>query len=312
MSRAAICVVGSLNMDLVVRAPHLPQPGETLSGGPFATYPGGKGANQAVAAARLGCAVSMVGRVGDDDFGSALRGGMDHEGIDVNYVVTHTGVASGIALITVQQDGQNTIVIAPGANGELTPNDVDAATETIVAARVLVLQLESPLPTVQRAAELAHAAGVPVLLNPAPAQPLPAELLRSVDYLVPNEHETTLLLEHLVQGLPKELHFDTKIKMLRSIAGVKYVVATLGSQGAALVGDDDQLHVVSPHAVTPIDATAAGDAFVGAFAVALAEGHSPTEALHWGNAAGAVAVTRAGAQPSLPTRDELQAMLRAE
>lgn len=307
MAQPTICVVGSLNMDLVVRSPHLPVPGETISGGPFATYAGGKGANQAVAAARMGGRVAMVGRVGDDSFGSELRGGLEREGIDVGHVEAVAGTSSGIALITVQQDGQNTIVIAPGANGTLTPRDIEAAEGTITGARVLVLQLETPLPVVQRAAAMARVAGVTVVLNPAPAQPLPPELLSLVDYLVPNQSEAALL-----SGLVA----DTEENALRAAQllrdkGIGTVVLTLGDQGALLVGASGG-ELIVPHEVTPVDATAAGDAFVGAFAVALAEGHDAATALRWGNAAGAIAVTAVGAQPSLPTRAAVEALLSGQ
>lgn len=306
MKPVPICVVGSLNMDLVVRTPRLPQAGETVSGGPFGTYLGGKGANQAVAAARLGAAVSMVGRVGGDAFGDALRSGVQQAGVDVRHVVALPEVASGVALIAVDASGQNAIIIAPGANGALTPADVDSAEEAIAGARVLLLQLETPLPAVQRAAELARAADTTVVLNPAPAQALPPDLLALVDFLIPNEHEAAILLgEPGFAGDAARQAVD-----LREVTGVGNVVMTLGGRGVILVsGTESTPHVVQPHAVTVVDTTAAGDAFVGAFAVALAEGRAPQEAVRWGNAAGALAVTRSGAQPSLPTRVEVEALL---
>lgn len=301
-----ICVVGSLNMDLVVATLRLPAPGETISGGPFATYPGGKGANQAVAAARLGAAVTLVGRVGDDAFGAALRTGAAQDGVDVRHVQVATGLASGVALIAVEASGQNTIIIAPGANAALTPDDVVAAAPAITAARVLLLQLESPLPTVQQAASLARAAGVQVVLNPAPACPLPAELLALVDFLIPNEHEAALLAGAASADDPLAL-----AQALRASSGVSHVIVTLGAAGALLLGPEDRPLWVAAHRVNAVDATAAGDAFVAAFAVALSEGCSPQEALAWGNAAGALTVTRHGAQPALPTRAELLALLAA-
>jgi ribokinase len=302
----SICVVGSLNMDLVMRTPHLPAPGETISGGPFATHPGGKGANQAVAAARLGAAVAMVGRVGGDAFGARLRTELAEAGIDTRQVVTLPDVASGVALIAVEASGQNSIIIAPGANGALTPADVEAAGPTITAARVLLLQLETPLPAVQRAAELAHATGTLVLLNPAPAQPLPAELLAQVDYLIPNEQEAALLLgETIATGADAA----GAAQRLCAQTGVGGVVITLGAQGALLAQAQTEPQFVPAHPVAVVDTTAAGDAFVGAFAVALAEGRTPAEAMRWGNAAGALAVTTAGAQPSLPTRNAVVALL---
>lgn len=303
-ARAAICVIGSLNMDLVVRSPQLPSPGQTISGGPFATYPGGKGANQAVAAARLGGQVAMIGRVGDDGFGAQLRDGLAHDGIDVAQVLSVEATASGIALITVQEDGQNTIVIAPGANAALSVADIEAAADQIRQSGVLVLQLETPLETVAAAARIAHEAGVKVLLNPAPAQPLPSELLGYVDVLLPNQTEAALLSGMAAND---ENEAVEAAQHLRSF-GIDYVVVTLGDQGALLVGPEG-LQRVSPHQVKAVDATAAGDAFVGAFAVAVAEGHDYGTALVWGNAAGALAVTAAGAQPSLPTRTALESLL---
>lgn len=301
---ASICVVGSLNMDLVVRSPQLPSPGQTISGGPFATYHGGKGANQAVAAARLGGKVAMIGRVGDDAFGQQMRDGLASEGIDVGQVATVEATASGIALITVQEDGQNTIVIAPGANAALSVADIEAAADQIRQAGVLVLQLETPLETVAAAARIAHEAGVKVLLNPAPAQALPSELLSNVDVLLPNQTEAALLSGMAANN---ETEAIEAAQHLRSF-GIEYVIVTLGDQGALLLGPEG-VQRVEPHQVTPVDATAAGDAFVGAFAVALAEGYDYPTALAWGNAAGALAVTAAGAQPSLPTRVALEALL---
>jgi ribokinase len=304
--QTSICVVGSLNMDLVIRTPYLPAPGETVSGGPFATHPGGKGANQAVAAARLGAAVAMVGRVGGDAFGARLRTELEQAGIDTRQVCTLPEATSGVALIAVEAGGQNSIIIAPGANGELTPTDIEAASPTIRAARVLLLQLEIPLPAVQRAAELAHSAGTLVLLNPAPAQPLPADLLAQVDYLLPNEPEAALLL-----GADSLSDADAAVAAQRLCAqtGVGGVVMTLGAQGAVLAQAQTAPQSVPSHPVNVVDTTAAGDAFVGAFAVALAEGQTPTEALHRGTAAGALAVTHAGAQPSLPTRSAVAELL---
>jgi ribokinase len=302
---AAICVVGSLNMDLVVSAPRLPAPGETLSGGPFATYPGGKGANQALAAQRLGGKVAMVGRVGADAFGATLRDSLAGEGVDISGVLALDEVASGIALITVAQGGQNTIVIAPGANAELTPADIERARDTIASCRVLVLQLETPLLTVQRAAELAREAGALVLLNPAPAQSLPSELLSLVDYLIPNQVEAALLSGVEAPDRAGALRAAEQLWAL----GARGVVVTLGDAGALLFHGAGS-EFVEPHVVEAVDATAAGDAFVGAFAVALADGRPPAEALRWGNAAGAIAVTRPGAQPSLPRREEVEALLQ--
>lgn len=293
-----IIVAGSLNMDLVVRSPRHPKPGETLLGSDFLTFPGGKGANQAVAAARVGAITSMIGRVGKDAFGDALLANLKQNGVETRYVIQDGG-ASGVALITVSDDGQNTIVVAQGANALLTPEDVDHAADLFAAGGVLLTQLEVPLESIAHAIELAKSHGIPVLLNPAPAQPLDESLLRMVDYLLPNQHELALLTgeEDVEQG----------VVALRSL-GVRNVLVTLGGDGVLLVSETTRVHVPA-HQVTPVDTTAAGDAFVGAFGAALAAGRSPLEAVRWGNAAGALAVTRTGAQPSLPTRAEVEELL---
>ncbi len=300
-----IAVVGSLNMDLVVRSPRFPRPGETLIGGPFQTAPGGKGANQAVAAARMGGQVRMVGRVGADDFGESLLAGLARDGVDHRHVRHDPDSASGTATIIVDQSGQNCIVVAPGANARLTVEDVDAAEADIASARVLLLQLQSPLIAVTRAATLARSHGVHVLLNPAPAQPLPPELLACVDILTPNESETASLT-----GLPvaTQADLESAARALQRM-GPPVIILTLGERGALLALGGDQIDHFPAFAVTPVDTTAAGDAFVGALAVALAEGRPLPEAVHWGNAAGALATARPGAQPSLPTRAEVEALL---
>jgi len=301
---AHITVVGSLNMDLVARAPRIPEPGETIIGTGFRTAPGGKGANQAVAAARLGAQVSMVGRVGVDAFAGQLLDNIAAAGVDYTFVVQDSEAATGVALIVVDDAGQNSIVVASGANMRLVPADVDAAEAVISSADVLLLQLESPLETVTRAAELAHAHGVRVILNPAPARSLPAALLSIVDVLVPNEGETALLT-----GLPvgSDAEAEAAAAALRDI-GVGTVILTLGQRGAILASEKGT-QLLPAFDVSPVDTTAAGDAFVGGFAVALAEGRTLAEAVRWGNAAGALATTKLGAQPSLPTRRALEEML---
>jgi ribokinase len=301
-----IVVVGSLNMDLVVRAPRQPGPGETILGGPFHTIPGGKGANQAIAIARLGYPVVMVGRVGTDAFGQALLENMAAAGVDTMWVQCDEGAASGVAFIIVDDTGQNSIVVASGANMRLAEADVEAAKDTIANAAALVLQLESPLPTVAHAIALAHEHSVPVILNPAPAQSLSAELLRQVDYLIPNESETTLLT-----GI--EVSDDTNAKLGAErllAAGVGTVIITLGERGALLAGEGQPLFLPA-YLVTVVDTTAAGDAFVGAFAVALAEGQHLRQATQMAIAAGALAVTRMGAQPAMPGRAELDAFMNS-
>jgi ribokinase len=301
---AHVAVVGSLNMDLVARAPRIPQPGETIIGRDFHTLPGGKGANQAVAAARLGAAVAMVGRVGSDAFARLLLDNLAAAGVDHTAVVQDPGAATGVALIVVDAAGQNTIVVAAGANMRLSPADVETAEAAIAAADVLLLQLETPLETATRAAQIAHAHGVTVILNPAPAQPLPPDLLRLVDVLVPNESETALLT-----GLPMDslARVEAAAGALRE-SGVGAVILTLGKHGA-LLAQPGGMQAFPAFVVTAVDTTAAGDAFMGGLAVALAEGHSLAESIRWGNAAGALAATRLGAQPSLPIRRAVEKLL---
>ncbi len=301
---AHVVVVGSLNMDLVVRAPRIPAPGETLLGGEFHTVPGGKGANQAVAAARLGARVSMVGRLGADDFATQLLANLEADGIDHSAVIQDASTTTGVALIVVADDGQNSIVVASGANMQVTPDDVDAAAETIAAADVLLLQLEIPLDAVQRAAEIAHEHGVPVVLNPAPARDLPADLLSRVDVLIPNESETALLT-----GLPVDTGAELEAAARALLdRGISTAILTLGARGAMLA-TGSEVEIIPTFKVQPVDTTAAGDAFVAGFSVALAEGKPVAEAVRWGNAAGALAATRLGAQTSLPRRAELEQLL---
>jgi ribokinase len=301
---ARITVVGSLNMDLVVRAPRIPRPGETMIGGEFRTVPGGKGANQAVAAARLGGQVSMIGRVGGDAFAQSLLDSLVADGVNHTFVTQDPEAATGVAFIVVDDAGENSIVVASGANMRLSPADVDAAEAAIAAADVLLLQLEVPLAAVVQAARAAHAHGTTVILNPAPACPLPHELLSLVDVFVPNESETALLTRLPVGTLPE---IEAAAMALCEL-GVDTVVLTLGGRGALLV-EEGEKKLVPAFEVTPVDTTAAGDAFVGGFAVALAEGRSLTDAVHWGNAAGALATTKLGAQPSLPARRAVEALM---
>lgn len=301
---ARIAVVGSLNMDLIVRSPRLPQAGETIIGSEFQTLPGGKGSNQAVAAARLGGQVAMVGRVGNDGFGATLLETLREAGVNHDYVLMDERHPSGVALITVDDEGGNTIVVASGANMALTPEDVEQAEDIISAARVLLLQLEIPLPAVQRAAEIASANGVTVILNPAPARPIPDEIMQPVDILAPNESETMLLT-----GAPvtDDAEIISAAAALREV-GPETVILTLGARGALLSTAEYSSRLPS-FSVNVVDTTAAGDAFLGGLAVALAEGCPLPDAVRWGNAAGALATTRPGAQPSLPHRHEVEALL---
>ena len=301
---ARVIVVGSLNMDLVARSSRIPKPGETIIGGEFRTVPGGKGANQAVAAARMGAEVSMVGRLGQDAFAQPLLENLSAAGIDYTFVKQDPGAATGVALIVVDNAGENSIVVASGANMRLTPEDVDAAASSIASADALLLQLENPLETVVRAAEVARHNGVTVLLNPAPARSLPEQLLSLVDVLIPNETEAALLT-----GLPVSTEEEaTAAAAALQGLGVGSVIITLGERGAFFASGEKTV-AIPAFDVTPVDTTAAGDAFVAGFGVALAEGRSMADSVRWGNAAGALAATKLGAQPSLPTREEVEALL---
>jgi ribokinase len=301
---ARVAVVGSLNMDLVARSPRIPQPGETIIGGDYKNVPGGKGANQAVAAARLGARVSMVGRIGRDAFGDQILGDLAADGVDTSFVLQEEGMPTGVALIVVDDAGQNSIVVASGANMRLSPADVDAATTAIADADALLLQLESPLETVIRAAEVARDHGVTVTLNPAPARVLPVQLLAAVDVLIPNESETALLT-----GMPVDSQGQAEAAAAALLQlGVGAVVLTLGSRGALLAQQGNR-QLVPAFQVQPVDTTAAGDAFVAALAVALAEDLGIADAVRWANAAGALATTVLGAQPSLPSRAAVEQLL---
>jgi ribokinase len=300
-----LVVVGSLNMDLVVRTPHLPRPGETILGREFITVPGGKGANQTVATAKLGATVSMIGRVGSDDFGRALRENLRAAGADDRCVSTEDSAASGIAIIEVDDSGQNTIVVAPGANAHVARADVDAARSIIVSSQAVIAQLEIPLDTVECALSTARAANVLTILNPAPAQALSTELLALVDLLVPNESEAALLTGIEVTD---DVSAEQSARQLHE-RGAGIVVITLGARGALALSEGKTWRI-PPFHVAAIDATAAGDAFVGALATAYATQRDLDAALREASAAGALAATRLGAQPSLPTRAELDEFLK--
>lgn len=299
---AKVVVIGSLNMDLVTRAPRLPRGGETLIGQSFATVSGGKGANQAVAAARLGAQVSMVGCVGSDAYGAQLRAALMAEQIDCQAVSTVDG-SSGVALIVVDDNSQNAIVIVAGANGELTPALIGCFDSVLQGGDVIICQLEVPDATVGHALKRGRELGKTVILNPAPASgPLPAHWYANIDYLIPNESEASAL-----SGLPVDSRETAEVAAKRLIElGAGKVIITLGAQGAVLADGKGFEHFPAP-IVKAIDTTAAGDTFVGGFAAALASGKSEPEAIRFGQVAAAMSVTRAGAQPSIPTLSEVRA-----
>lgn len=302
-----IVIVGSLNMDLVVQVPTIPTPGETVLGNDFTTIPGGKGANQAVAAARLGAKVSLIGRVGTDAFGEQLLANARNEGIDVTHVGRDPAAASGVAMIAVDAQGQNSIAVASGANYCLTADQVREAWSALENVDLLVMPLETPLETIETAVTLANQAGVKVILNPAPAQKLPPQILAGVDVLVPNEPETSQLTGIEINS-PESTH---KAAQALLKLGVGNVVLTLGSRGAlVLTGETKQFTQVGPYHVEVVDTTAAGDAFVAGLAVALGEGKKLVEAAQFANAVGALAVTKQGAQPGMPTREEVENLLK--
>ena len=289
-------MLGSLNMDLVVTVPHLPRAGETVLGDRLGRYPGGKGANQAVAAARLGGQVGMVGRVGADDFGAELVANLAANGVDASGVEPDNSAATGAALIYVGPEGQNMIAVAPGANGRLDTFDIERAVARLQSGDVLVMQLEIPMAVITPAAEAARRAGARVLLNAAPAQPLDPGLLDQVDALVVNEGEARAIVD---KASP-----EAAAAALHAI-GPRIAVVTLGPAGSVFC-DETGVHRVEEFHVTSVDATGAGDAFVGALAVGLANG-LPTEAsMRFANAAGAAATTSLGAQVALPHVKDLR------
>jgi len=297
-------VVGSSNTDLIIRVPRIPKAGETLLGGEFMSAAGGKGANQAVGAARSGGRVALIARVGTDAFGERAIKGLRRDGVDVSCVFRDKLAASGVALIFVARDGENSIAVAGGANARLSPADVGKAAGVIRAAALLVAQLETPLATVIAAAQVAMKAGVPVILNPAPAQALPNRLLKLISILTPNETEAELLTGIKVT---QEAAAARACAKLRS-RGVRTVILTLGARGAYLADAGGQ-QMVPGFKVKAVDSTAAGDIFNGALSVALAERKTLRDAVRFANAAAALSVTRLGAQPSAPTRVEIERFL---
>jgi ribokinase len=302
-----IVVVGSLNADFVLALDRFPGPGETLVGKHFAVFPGGKGANQAYGAGKLGGRVSMVGQVGGDTHGAWLTQQLAAGGVDVTHVQVDATVSSGVAVIGVEANGQNRIVIVPGANGTLRIEQLAPLEKLLTTGDILLLQLEVPMAVVEAAARLAKKAGARVILDPAPAKPVSPELLSCADYVTPNESELATLT-----GIPgkalRRAEAVTQAAKLRSLGAAKIIVK-LGAEGALLLSEQGE-HFWPAISVAAVDTTAAGDAFNAAFAVALAAGQSEIEAGRFATAAAACSVTRHGAQPSMSTRGEVEDLLR--
>jgi ribokinase len=312
MTSPRIAVVGSINADLVVRCARLPRPGETISARDVSEVPGGKGANQAVAAARLGAEVAMIGRVGDDAFGQRLINGLQENGVDVEFVQATPDCVSGLAIVAVEDSGENSIMVVPGANGRVTPADVLAAGEVIRRADSVLVQLEVPLETTIAAIKLARDCGTPVILDPAPA-PAPtlddnqsailAELLQ-VEVACPNEAEALALTNVRIETVADA---EQAACCLRSL-GPKYGIVTLGARGAVFCEPDTRPLLVPAFNIQVVDTTAAGDAFAAALAVRLAQGAAISEAVRFACAAGALAASRPGAQPAMPTLSDVDSL----
>jgi len=301
-----IFVLGSFMMDLVVRSERAPGAGETVVGDSFGRFPGGKGANQAVAVARLGGAVAMAGKLGGDAFGGEFREVLEREGVDAANVLEDDAAPTGVGMIVVERTGQNRIIVVPGANMAYAPDDLDGIEPIIARSRMLVMQLEMKLEVVEKAAAIARSYGVPTLLNPAPARPLGDELLRNVTYLTPNESELELLTGRKLDSLED---VREAARTLRE-RGVENVVVTLAEKGA-LVSTADETEHVAGFVVAAVDTVAAGDSFNGALALELVRGKPLREAVAYANAVGALTVTRPGAIPSLPTKGEVERFLSA-
>ena len=305
--RKPIVVVGSVSLDFVAGAERVPLPGETLTGRTFSTFYGGKGANQAVAAARLGYPVSMVCKVGDDSFGPSLKSGLRKAGVDVRAVGTAKG-SSGIALINIGADGQNGIVVVPGANGKLLPKDITHSSALLQKAGMLLTQLEIPLITIETLAVFAHKNKIPLMLDPAPARELPTGLLQCVTWITPNESETRTLcgLDSHEPVTPATAERCANLLMER---GPRNVVIKMGSQGAFLATSTGTREMIPSFTVKAVDSTAAGDAFNAGFAVSLLSGAAPAQAARYASAVAAISVTRMGAQPSMPAAREVKRFL---
>ena len=297
-----ILVIGSSNTDMTVCAKEFPQAGETVIGGSFRMGPGGKGANQAVAAKKLGGDVSFVCKVGNDMFGKNSLEKYRESGLDVSRIL-YTDQPSGVALITLNEKAENTIVVAAGANSDFTVEDVESLSDLITQSDILLLQFEIPIASVLRAAEIAHNAGVTVVLNPAPASEIPGELLQYVSLLIPNECEASAISGVRITDVQTAREAS---KILKS-NGVRNIIITLGSKGSLLFGEEE--HLVPAYNVEAVDTVAAGDTFCGGVCVALSEGKGLLDAVRFATAASAIAVTRPGAQESIPDREEVEKLL---
>ena len=300
-----LVVVGSSNTDMIIKVPRIPKPGETILGGKFSKAAGGKGANQAVAAARSGGDVTFVARVGQDMFGDNAIQGFEENNIVTDHVFRDPEAPSGVAEIFVSEDGENSIAVAPGANSNLSPEDIDNSEDAINSADILLMQLEIPLETVQAAADLAHEKNATIILNPAPATDLPDELLEKITILTPNESEAELLTG--VKVVDKE-SADKAAKKLQNM-GVQKVIITMGKSGAYVLSDSFS-GIVNGYQVDAVDTTAAGDVFNGALSVAIAENKSLKDAVKFANAAAALSVQKLGAQPSAPGRAEVDKFIQ--
>ncbi len=308
MRNPKVAVVGSANVDLVLRTERMPIKGETLIGDAFDIFTGGKGFNQAAAAARLGADVTLIAKIGDDPFADILRSAIDSENINTEFVKTDADAGTGVAAIVVEPDGENSIIVVPGANMRLTPGDIDVAQNSIAEADVLLLQLETPINTSEHAIEIAKANETIVILDPAPARSLPANLLSQVDILKPNEVEAGVLSGRAVSTPEDGVTAAKALQSQIASDGLSAVVLTLGQQGVLTYTQTQNTHLPAI-AVDVVDTTGAGDAFSGALATALAEDKPLIEAVMFANAAGAAAVTTLGATPSMPKREKIEEIL---
>lgn len=306
-NKTRITIIGSANTDFIMKVPHLPALGETVTDGEFMQTFGGKGANQAVAAARAGGDVCFIGGLGADAFGQQIRTNLERDGIDTTQTITTTQQATGSALIMFDYQGDNYISVAPGANYALTPEHIEACAETIRDSAIIVMQMEIPVPTIRRVLEIAEKAETPVLFNFAPVRTSELPVSSAMTYLIVNELEAEALTDLTVRNT-----VQAEIASLNLLAkGSQSVVVTLGAQGSVAVSHNERFHVPASQ-VTPVDTTAAGDVFCGALAVAIVEGKPLVKAIEFATAAASLSVTRMGAQPSIPTRAEIEAFLNRQ